>query len=149
IVNNLNAHYWRLDPAGAAVDYALADLVNLSTAPFTGTLDPAQLPAFTGDIEFSRTDADTVDTKVAYLRGKAVQDVAPDPGDILVWDQADSRWEPGLPALAGDVTGAVDANTVVALRENPVNAGAPGANMVLGWNGSAWAPMLLEIGPGD
>jgi hypothetical protein len=43
-------------------------------------------------------------------------------------------------ALAGDVTGAVTANTVGGLQGRPVSASAPGPGQVLGWNGSAWTP---------
>ncbi|EQC44518.1 endosialidase chaperone [Bacteriovorax sp. BSW11_IV] len=48
-----------------------------------------------------------------------------------------------LVSLSGDVTGAINSNTVVALQGRAVNSGAPSSNDVLTWNGSAWAPLAV------
>lgn len=48
--------------------------------------------------------------------------------------------------LAGDVTGASGANTVVKLQGNDVSAIAPASGNYLQWNGSAWEPATLQLG---
>lgn len=67
-----------------------------------------------------------------------------------------SRWlpritNPGLGGggggvLAGDVTGPLAANTVVAIQSNPVTPGVPALGEALIWDGLAWTPSLLPGG---
>jgi hypothetical protein len=42
-------------------------------------------------------------------------------GNVLVWNNSTSKWVPGNITLAGDVTGATGANTVVKIQNYPVN----------------------------
>jgi hypothetical protein len=51
-------------------------------------------------------------------------------------------------ALAGDVTGAVNANTVSGLQGRPLSASAPASGQMLGWNGSAWKPTTPPVAGG-
>lgn len=44
--------------------------------------------------------------------------------------------------INGDATGLYNANTVVALHGRAVSSAAPGANHVLKWNGTQWAPAV-------
>ena len=42
-------------------------------------------------------------------------------GNVLIWNNSTSKWVPGNITLAGDVTGATGANTVVKIQNYPVN----------------------------
>ncbi|HYE61724.1 MAG TPA: hypothetical protein VD997_06985 [Phycisphaerales bacterium] len=52
-----------------------------------------------------------------------------------------------LPALAGDVTGAVGATSVTRLRGTTISSTPPSTNQVLTFNGSQWAPQTPAAPP--
>ncbi len=65
-------------------------------------------------------------------------------GDVLTWNGGTSTWGASAPSggtLAGDVTGAAGANTVVRLQNRPMLSTAPTTGQVLGWTGANWAPI--------
>lgn len=68
---------------------------------------------------------------VTALQGNAVADIDPATGDVLVW-KSDGYYAPS--ALAGDVTGPIDSNTVTKIRGYAVDATAPSAGQVLFWH---------------
>lgn len=71
------------------------------------------------------------------------------PNTFLSWDSGSSSMTCAGVAgasLAGDVTGSMSANKVVALQNQPVDATTPSANQVLQWDGAKWAPTTLEAG---
>jgi hypothetical protein len=51
-----------------------------------------------------------------------------------------------LPAAAGDLTGGLNAPTVVRLQGRPVGSTVPSAGQVLAWNGSQWTPQTQTGG---
>ena len=84
-------------------------------------------------------------------------------GNVLVWNNSTSKWTPGNITLAGDVTGATSANTVVKIQNYPVNVtgltgsgsimfysttgsqfnfsgGASTTGSIMYWNGSSYVP---------
>ena len=84
-------------------------------------------------------------------------------GNVLVWNNSTSKWVPGNITLAGDVTGATSANTVVKIQNYPVNVtgltgsgsimfysttgsqfnfsgGASTTGSIMYWNGSSYVP---------
>jgi hypothetical protein len=78
---------------------------------------------------------------------------APNANQVLTFDGPAVGWRPkNLPdpsALAGDVTGAPSATTVVQLRGTPVAPAAPASNQVLTFVGGAWTPAGLPNLGGD
>lgn len=72
----------------------------------------------------------------------------PSNGQVLTYNSTTGVWEPSTPSggtLAGDVTGAISANTVVAIRNFPVSAAAPNTDDVLTYDtaGPYWTPASL------
>lgn len=53
-----------------------------------------------------------------------------------------------LPALGGDLSGNLDAATVVKLQGRPVSATAPNNDEFLKWNGTSWIPAAIAGGAG-
>jgi hypothetical protein len=49
--------------------------------------------------------------------------------------------------VGGDLTGPITSSTVNAIRNRAVSAVAPAAGQALVWNGSAWAPTTIGVGP--
>ena len=55
-------------------------------------------------------------------------------GNVLIWNNSTSKWAPGNITLAGDVTGATGANTVVKLQNYPVNVVSIAHGEMLWWS---------------
>lgn len=137
LVTNLNADF--LD--GQHGTY-YQDATNMNA----GTLDPARMPAFTGDSALTRTNATTANATVTGLQGNPVAGTAPVEGQALVFSSG--SWLPGGITLTGDVTGTTTATAVVRIQGRAVNGAAPTANSVLGWDGTQWKPMVVAAGAG-
>ena len=104
----------------------------------------------TGDVNAGPAAGSTTSTVVA-LQGNAVSTSAPAASDVLTWDG--TAWIPQAPApggiteLGGDViagpgTGFQNA-TVAGIEGVPVDATAPTAGQVLGYDGTWWTPTTL------
>ena len=85
------------------------------------------------------------------IQGHPISAASPSTGNVLAWSGA--AWVPSSGAgptitLAGDVTGASNANTVTAIQGNPVS-GTPTAAQILiengGASGSAWQTLSQDV----
>jgi hypothetical protein len=83
---------------------------------------------------------------VVGLQGRPIANIAPQPGQALVWSGL--YWLPlnvgggggGGGVLNGDVTGLALSNTVVRIQGTPVSSTPPTSGQALVFNGSQWAP---------
>jgi hypothetical protein len=111
-----------------------------SAAPTSG------LNALTQDV--SATGIGSQPATVVGLQTRPLAATAPTSGQLMGWDG--STWGPvtsptsGINALTQDVTATgtgSQAATVVGLQGRPLASTAPTSNQLIGWNGSAWAPV--------
>ncbi len=119
-------------------------------------------PTPTGDV----TADDSGELRVRAIQHHAVSTQPPESGDVLVWTPASQEgeeqgdaWVPtrhGNLSVHGDVTGSLDATSVVALQGRAVADEDPDANDLLAWQGTegaeAWRPFdrgALPLGNGD
>lgn len=80
---------------------------------------------------------------VAGLRGQPIAPTVPANGEVLTYDTGAGTWGPAASTapsivLAGDVTGAPGASTVVAFQGTPVDTLTPSVDDVLKWDGVKW-----------
>src|SRR5690606_4883886 len=142
-----STHYVDVLNADQIDGYHVNDILNLDynadAGLLTGVMDPSRLPAITGGIAATRTNATTIDMTVEGIQGRSISTTAPDASNrMLIWDG--SAWTPDSLNFSDDFISGTP-NTVVKIQGRDVTNTAPGANQVLGWNGSAWAPMSLGV----
>ena len=99
-----------------------------------------QVPQWNGSVWTCATiaggpaPASTVVSGTSFGQGAAV-------GASLNYAREDhTHGTPTLPALGGDVTGSIGANTVGGLQGRNVASTAPATGNLLAWNGSSWSP---------
>lgn len=98
--------------------------------------------------------------KVVAIQNRAIQDVAPNDGEVLTWDNLNSRWYPAVSSgsvpdadastkgklqLTGDLGGTAASPIVTGLQGNLVTSTAPNNGEVLTWDGvnSYWEPAYV------
>lgn len=89
---------------GVEGDYNFAAAVHGHAASeiTSGILAAERMPALAGDVT---SNAGSAAVTVTALRGRGVADLAPSDGQVLKWNEANSRWEPGSGAAgSGTVT---------------------------------------------
>ena len=89
-----NTTYLRGDGAWATVTSGSTDASTLTS----GTLAAGRLPALNGDVT---TSAGSAATTVAKLQGRTVDSTAPTDGQVLTWDNANSKWKPATASGGG------------------------------------------------
>jgi len=94
----------------------------------------------------------TLSSVVEAIRGRAVQDHAPEDGEVYAWSVSNNQWEPTAistdPTMGGDVSGTASAAVVEALQGYAVQNHAPEDGEVLTWNDSEsrWEPQAGSSG---
>src|SRR5262249_38762400 len=91
------------------------------------------------------------------IRNVPVSNAAPADGNVLTFSQARNQWEPvapvvpPVPPLAGDVAGAIGANSVGAIRGTAVDRPPTAVNQALtsvaAAGGFHWRPVALPAAP--
>jgi hypothetical protein len=110
----------------------------------------SNLGAFTGDVSKS---SGLLATTVTGLQGRPVDPTAPLMGQLVGWDGL--KWTPttaaasGIGQLTSDVTAGPgtgsQAATVVGLQGRPMVSTAPTTGQLVGWTGSAYAPVNAPV----
>ena len=92
---------------------------------------------------------------VVQIQGHPVSSANPQAGQTLTWNASTNRWEPQTPSggavtLAGDVTGASSAATVVQMQGRAIANVVPQNGQALVWNSATnrWEPQTLSTGGG-
>lgn len=92
----------------------------------------------TGIRESAVIDANGKVQRASVATGTVIGTVTKDGGVVFPGGSS------GIGTLAGDVTGASSANTVVKIQGRSVTTGVPSSGDALVWNGSAWAPAAVS-----
>jgi len=101
--------------------------VNVSTlnpTTDTGAMLTFNYNSFTGLSQWVETYVPTGTGSMLFWNGtnwESTSTTGIATGNVLVWNNSTSKWVPGNITLAGDVTGATGANTVVKIQNYPVN----------------------------
>ena len=88
----------------------------------------------------SETYDPPAEDNASSINGTPVSGSPTSSGQVLVYNG--TAWVPQIITLAGDVTGAYNANTVVKLQNRALSATAPSDKQVIAWNngGTTWEP---------
>lgn len=81
--------------------------------------------------------------RVSAIQGRAVDPIAPTGGQMLVWANASSSWEPT--SLGGDLSGTPDVATVAKLQGRALASTAPTTGQSIVWSGTQWAPRAAIV----
>jgi len=121
---NSSSSTWVAAASGSTLGGYAVNVSALNPTTDTGAMLTFNYNSFTGLSQWVETYVPTGTGSVFFWNGtnwESTSTTGIATGNVLVWNNSTSKWVPGNITLAGDVTGATGANTVVKIQNYPVN----------------------------
>ena len=134
---NSSSSTWVAAAGGNTLGGYAVNVSALNPTTDTGAMLTFNYNSFTGLSQWVETYVPTGTGSMFFWNGtnwESTSTTGIATGNVLVWNNSTSKWVPGNITLAGDVTGATGANTVVKLQNYPVNVVSIAHGEMLWWS---------------